>query len=150
MTRFLFFIIDFCIYLAIIAIVLILRHGEFNILFFYQNCQILLPAFLLISILLWVFSFYDLQLLKQWRITYKNLIIAFLISLFTAAGFIYYMAPVLNLATPKTILLGVFILYFCYIYISRRLYANITFHETNVLVFGKSVTLNKLLKELKN
>ncbi len=150
MTRFLFFIIDFCIYLAIIAIVLILRHGEFNILFFYQNCQILLPAFLLISILLWVFSFYDLQLLKQWRITYKNLIIAFLISLFTATGFIYYMAPILNLATPKTILLGVFVLYFCYVYLSRRLYANITFHETNVLVFGKSVTLNKLLKELKN
>ena len=150
MTRFLFFCIDFLVYLAIIALVLILRHGEFRPLFYYQNCQILIPVFCLISILLWVFSFYDLQLLKQWRITYKNLIIAFLISLFTAAGFIYYMTPVLNLATPKIILLGVFVLYFCYIYISRRLYANITFHKTNTLVFGKSVTLNKLLKELKN
>lgn len=150
MTRFLFFCIDFWVYLVIIAFVLTLRHGDFNVLFFYQNCQILIPAFFLISVLLWIFSFYDLRLLKQWRITYKNLIIAFLISLFTAAGFIYYMAPILNLATPKTILLTVFILYFCYIYFSRRLYANITFHQTNVLVFGKSKTLNQLLKELKN
>ena len=58
------------------------------------------------------------------------------------------MAPVLNLATPKTVLLGVFLLYFCYIYLSRKLYATITFHKINVLVFGKSETLNKLLKEL--
>jgi len=150
MTRFLFFCIDFLVYLAIIAFVLILRHGEFNSLFFFQNCQILLPAFFLISVLLWVFSFYDLRLLKQWLITYKNLVVAFVLSLFTVAGFIYYIAPVLNIATPKIILLGVFVLYFCYIFLSRRLYANITFHKTDVLVFGKSNTLNKLLKELKN
>lgn len=150
MTRLMFFCVDFFIYLTIIAVVLILRHSEFNILFFYYNCQILVPSFFLISMLLWVFSFYDLRLLKQWQITYKNLIIAFFLSFFMVACFIYYMAPVLNIATPKTVLLGVFVLYFCYIYLSRRLYANITFHETNVLVFGKSNTLNKLLKELKN
>ena len=150
MTRFLFLCIDFLVYLAIIAFVLICRHGEFNILFFYYNCQILIPSFFLISILLWVFSFYDLRLLKQWLITYKNLIIAFILSFFTVAGFIYFIAPILNIATPKTILLGVFVLYFCYIYLSRRLYADLTFHKTNVLVFGKSNTLNKLLKELKN
>lgn len=150
MTRLLFFCIDFLVYLAIVAFVLILRHGEFQSLPFYQNCQILLPAFLLISLLLWVFSFYDLRLLKQWLITYKNLIIAFILSFFIVASFIYFIAPVLNIATPKRILLGVFVLYFCYIYLSRRLYANLTFHKTNVLVFGKSNTLNKLLKELKN
>lgn len=150
MTRLLFFCIDFLVYLAIIAFVLILRHGEFNTLPFLQNCQILLPAFLLISLLLWVFSFYDLRLLKQWLITYKNLFIAFVLSFFIVAGFIYFIAPILNIATPKTILLGVFALYFCYIFLSRRLYVNITFHKTDVLVFGKSNTLNKLLKELKN
>ena len=116
MTRFLFFCIDFLMYLIIIAWVLVLRHGEFRPLFFYYNCQVLVPAFFLISILLWVFSFYDLRLLKQWRITYKNLIIAFLLSFFTVAAFIYFVAPVLNIATPKTILLGVFVLYFCYIF----------------------------------
>ena len=150
MTRLLFFCIDFFVYLAIIATVLILRHAEFNLLFFYYNCQILVPSFFIISALLWVFSFYDLRLLKQWLITYKNLIIAFLLSFFTVASFIYFIAPVLNIATPKRILLGVFILYFCYIYLSRRLYANLTFNKTNVLVFGKSNSLNKLLKELKN
>ncbi len=150
MTRLLFFCIDFSVYLAIIILTLFVRHGEVNFLFFYQNCKILVPLFFLASLVLWVFSFYDLYLLKQWRITYKNLIAAFFISFFIAVGFIYYMAPVLNLATPKTILLGVFSIYFCYIYLSRKLYANITFHKTNVLIFGKSHTLNKLLKELKN
>jgi len=150
MTRFLFFCIDFFVYMAIIATVLLLRYSEFNLLFFYYNCQILVPSFFLISALLWVFSFYDLRLLKQWLITYKNLIIAFLLSFLMAAAFIYFMAPVLNIATPKVVLLAVFLLYFFYIYLSRKLYANITFHNANVLVFGKSNTLNKLLKELKN
>ena len=149
MTRFLFFWADFFIYLIIIAAVLFLRHGDFNLVFFYYNCEILIPLFLLISALLWVFSFYDLRLLKKWQITYKNLIIAFFVSFFMAAAFIYYMASVLNIATPKTILLGVFLLYYCYIYLSRKLYATITFHKTDILVFGKSNTLEKLLKEFK-
>lgn len=147
MTRFLFFWADFFIYLIIIASVLILRHGNFNLLFFYYNCEILVPLFFLISALLWIFSFYDLQLLKKWQITYKNLVIAFFLSFLMAAAFIYYIAPILNIATPKTVLLGVFLLYYCYIYLSRKLYANITFHKTDILVFGKSNTLNKLLKE---
>ncbi len=150
MTRLLFFCIDFFAYLVIVSLTLFIRHGNFNFLFLYQNCKILVPLFFLASLILCIFSFYDLYLLKQWRITYKNLITAFFVSFFMAAAFIYYMAPVLNLTTPKTILLGVFSIYFCYIYLSRKLYANITFHRTNVLIFGKSVTLNKLLKELKN
>ncbi len=150
MTRFFFFWADFFVYLVIIASVLILRHGNFNLLFFYYNCEILIPLFFLISALLWIFSFYDLHSLKKSQITYKNLVLAFFLSFFMAAAFIYYMASVLNIATPKTILLGVFVLYYCYIYLSRKLYANITFHKTNILVFGRSNTLNKLLKELKD
>lgn len=150
MTRLLFFCIDFFVYLAIISVVLILRHGDFNLLFFYYNCEILVPLFFLISALLWIFSFYDLQLIKKWQITYKNLFVAFLISFISAAAFIYFMAPILNIATPKTVLFTVFLLYYCYIYLSRKLYSSITFHKTNVLVFGKSNTLNKLLKELNN
>lgn len=149
MTRFLFFWADFFVYLIIIAAILFIRHGNFNLLFFYYNCKILVPLFFLISTLLWIFSFYDLRLLKKWQITYKNLIIAFFVSFFMAAAFIYYMASVLNIATPKTVLLGVFVLYYCYIYSSRKLYATITFHKTNILVFGKSNTLEKLLEEFK-
>lgn len=147
MTRFLFFCADLCVYLIIIASVLILRHAQFNVLFFYYNCEVLVPLFFLISVLLWIFSFYDLRQLKKWQITYKNLVIAFLLSFFMAAAFIYYITPILNIATPKTVLLGVFILYYCYIYLSRKLYATITFHKTDILVFGKSNTLSKLLKE---
>lgn len=150
MTRFLFFWTDFFVYLIIIAAVLILRHRNFNLLFFYYNCEILVPLFFLISALLWIFSFYDFHSLKKSQITYKNLVVVFFISFFIAAAFIYYMAPVLNIATPKTILLGVFVLYYFYIYLSRKLYAGITFHKTNILVFGSSKTLDKLLEELKN
>ncbi|MBO4707422.1 MAG: sugar transferase [Elusimicrobiaceae bacterium] len=149
MTRLLFFWADFFVYLAIIALVIVLRHGDLSLLFFYYNCEILVPLFLLISVLLWVFSFYDLRLLKKWQITYANLIISFIFSFLAAAAFIYYMASILNIATPKTILLGVFILYYCYIYLSRKLYSLITFHKTDILVFGKSNTLNELLKEFK-
>lgn len=150
MTRLLFFFLDLIIYLLIIALIIILRHGDFNLLFFYYNCQLLVPLFFLITIILDIFSFYDLKLLKKSRTDYRNIIIAFIISFFVSSAFIYFMAPVLNIATPKTILIGVFVLYFCHTYFSRKLYAKISFSKTNVLIFGKSRTLNEIKKEITN
>ncbi len=148
MKKFLLFILDLLAYLFIIAIVLILRHGNFNLLFFYYNCQILVPLFLLVTIILDIFSLYDINLTRKNFTEYKNILIAFLISFFTSAAFIYFIAPLLNIATPKTILLGVFILYFAWIYVSRKSYAKISFRRTNILIFGKSRTLNAIKKEL--
>lgn len=150
MTRLLFFTSDLIVYLLIIAIVLILRHGQFNWLFFYYNCQILIPLFLLITIILDIFSFYDLKLLKKSRTDYKNIIIAFFIALFASSAFIYFIKPILNIATPKTTLIGIFILYFYYTYLSRKFYTKISFSKTNVLIFGKSRTLNEIKKEIAN
>lgn len=150
MTRLLFFTSDLLVYLLIIAIVLILRHGQFNWLFFYYNCQILIPLFLLITIILDIFSFYDLKLLKKSRTDYKNIIIAFFIALFASSAFIYFIKPILNIATPKTTLIGIFILYFYYTYLSRKFYTKISFSKTNVLIFGKSRTLNEIKKEIAN
>lgn len=128
----------------------IIRHGSLNPIFFFQNCQILLPLFLLISTILDIFSFYDLTLLKKSRTDYKNIITAFAISLCASVAFIYFIAPVLNIATPKVVLLGVFILYFCWTYVSRKIYGKISFSKTNILIFGKSNTLNAIKEELKN
>ena len=150
MSKFLFFFLDLIVYLLLIAVVLVLRHGNFNWLYFYYNCQILVPLFFMISIILDVFSFYDLNLLKKNRSNYKNIVIAFVISLAVSSAFIYFMKPILNIATPKTILIGVFILYFCWTYVSRKLYAKISFSKTNVLIFGKSRTLNAIKKEIAN
>ena len=150
MKRFFFLLIDFIVYLALIALIVMLRHGGLNSKPFLQNCQILVPLFLVISIVLDIFSFYDLNLLRKSRTDYKNILIAFIISLFASAAFIYFVAPVLNIATPKIVLLGVFILYFCWTYTSRKIYTKYSFSKTNVLIFGKSRTINAIKKEIEN
>ena len=148
MNRFFFFFLDFLIYLTLIAVLVVFRHGELRSVYFFQNCQILVPLFLLISVILDIFSFYDLNLLKKSRTDYKNILIAFIISLFASAAFIYFIAPILNIATPKFVLLGVFVLYFCWTYVSRKIYSKFTFSKTNILIFGKSRTINAIKKEI--
>ena len=150
MTKFLFFLTDLIVYLILIAVVIVLRHGEFNYLFFYYNCQILVPLFILVSVILDIFSFYDFNLLKKSRTDYNNILIAFLVSLAVSSAFIYFMKPILNIATPKTILIGVFVLYFYWTYLSRKFYSKISFSKTNILIFGKSRSLNAIKKELAN
>ena len=150
MNRFFFLFLDFLIYLTLIAVLVVFRHGELRSVYFFQNCQILVPLFLLISVILDVFSFYDLNLLKKSRTDYKNILIAFIISLFASAAFIYFIAPILNIATPKVVLLGVFVLYFCWTYVSRKIYSKFTFSKTNILIFGKSRTINAIKKEIDN
>lgn len=150
MNRFFFFFLDFLIYLTLIAVLVVFRHGELRSVYFFQNCQILVPLFLLISVILDIFSFYDLNLLKKSRTDYKNILIAFIISLFASAAFIYFIAPILNIATPKVVLLGVFVLYFCWTYVSRKIYSKFTFSKTNILIFGKSRTINAIKKEIDN
>lgn len=150
MNRFFLFFLDFLIYLTLIAVLVVFRHGELRSVYFFQNCQILVPLFLLISVILDVFSFYDLNLLKKSRTDYKNILIAFIISLFASAAFIYFIAPILNIATPKVVLLGVFVLYFCWTYVSRKIYSKFTFSKTNILIFGKSRTINAIKKEIDN
>ena len=150
MNRFFFFFLDFLIYLTLIAVLVVFRHGELRSVYFFQNCQILVPLFLLISVILDIFSFYDLNLLKKSRTDYKNILIAFIISLFASAAFIYFIAPILNIATPKFVLLGVFVLYFCWTYVSRKIYSKFTFSKTNILIFGKSRTINAIKKEIDN
>ncbi|MBQ6223911.1 MAG: sugar transferase [Campylobacter sp.] len=56
----------------------------------------------------------------------------------------------MNIATPKVVLLGVFILYFCWTYVSRKIYAKFSFSKTNILIFGKSRTINAIKKEIAN
>ena len=150
MTRFSLFILDFIIYISLIAVFVIFRHGELRSTFFLQNCQILIPLFLLISIILDIFSFYDLNLLKKRQTSYKNILIAFVISFFASATFIYFMAPILNIATPKIVFMGVFVLYFCWTYLSRKSYSKKSFSKTNILIFGKSRSLNAIKRELAN
>ncbi len=58
--RFLFLILDFIAFFATTAFVLSVR-SDFSLIFFLNNCKVLVPVFILNVILLLIFSFYDLK-----------------------------------------------------------------------------------------
>ena len=147
--RTLFFILDFVIFLLITAIMITLRYGEFSANVFMLTFEALVPAYFISCIVLWVFSFYDFNLIRKNRLDYKNIIIAFTISILLSSFCIYFAAALLNLATPKLILLTVLLLYFVYTYISRRIYAAVTITQQKLLLLGKSNSINEISKELK-
>jgi lipopolysaccharide/colanic/teichoic acid biosynthesis glycosyltransferase len=73
---------------------------------------------------------------------------AFIITfLFSATG-IYFGVNIVNIVTPKTNLIYVFIIYFVYIYISRKLYTVLNLAKTNIISFGTGAALNKIKREL--
>lgn len=146
--RLLFFIADLISFTLITALVVALRYGKFSHNVFDPTIKVLLPVFGVTSLILWIFSFYDTQLIKKERLDYSNIIIAFTISLITSAFGIYFTTSFFNVATPKFILLLVFIIYFSYMYISRKLYASFTFVKQRILLLGKSNTIKEIEKDL--
>lgn len=147
--RILFFILDLLAFILITFIVVTLRYGGCHTYLFLPTIKTLAPAFMLCSVILWVFSFYDFSLIKMQRLDYRNTIIAFAISLLGSAFGIYFGASLFNMATPKTILISVFIIYFTYIYFTRKLYATLTFYRYKVLLLGDSDTLKIIEKALR-
>ncbi len=147
--RILFFILDLLAFIIITFIVVTLRYGGCHTYLFLPTIKTLAPAFMLCSVILWVFSFYDFSLIKMQRIDYRNTIIAFALSLLGSAFGIYFGASLFNMATPKTILISVFIIYFTYIYFTRKLYATLTFYRYKVLLLGDSDTLKIIEKALR-
>lgn len=147
--RILFFILDLLAFILITFIVVTLRYGGCHTYLFLPTIKTLAPAFMLCSVILWVFSFYDFSLIKMQRLDYRNTIIAFAISLLGSAFGIYFGASIFNMATPKLILISVFIIYFSYIYFTRKAYASLTFYRQKILLLGKSDTLKLIEKTLR-
>lgn len=147
--RILFFILDLLAFILITFIVVTLRYGGCHTYLFLPTIKTLAPAFMLCSVILWVFSFYDFSLINMQRLDYRNTIIAFAISLLGSAFGIYFGASIFNMATPKTILISVFIIYFSYIYFTRKAYASFTFYPQRLLLLGKSDTLKLIEKTLR-
>jgi len=144
--RFIFLFLDFVAFLIISAVVLILRTNSWHFNFFISNCFVLIPAFFIIAVVLLIFSFYDFN--KLHKINYRNLAIAFIFTFFFSSTIIYFLAPAFKLVTPKTNLIAIFIIYFLYIVISRKIYLELLKEKTNVVLIGKSRTLSRLHKEL--
>ena len=144
--RILFLFLDFGSFLIISAAVLFLRTLNFDLFFFTKNCFVLIPAFIIITLVLLIFSFYDLNRLH--KIDYKNLAAASIFTFLFASTIIYFLAPVFKLVTPKTNLIVIFIFYYMYIIFSRKIYLELLKEKTNVVLIGKSRTLSRLEKEL--
>ena len=146
--RALFLLLDFISFFATISWVVILRYRDFSPSVLVPTIQVLMPVFCLVTIILWVFSFYDINTIKKQRLNYQNILVAFAISLLSSGFGIYYTTSFFNVATPKLILLSVFVVYFSYLYFSRKIYSSYAFVRQKILLVGQSETLKDIEKDL--
>lgn len=147
----LFFAIDTLVFFVFTWGILYVRHGGLSWGEFRHQLWAFVPIFLLVSFVLWLFSFYDIKLLRKHVISYKRLAIAFLVTLIGSASVIYFVSALpLQIPTPRRILLVILLSYLSYIYFLRRNYFKLDFAKTNLLFFGESPTLNELLREVKD
>lgn len=150
MTGRLFFLIDTIAFFCLTWGMLFVRHGGLRWVAFRNQLYAYIPIFLFSSFILWLFSFYDVKLLRKRVIEYKRLVIAYVISLLGSVSIIYFseILPV-HLPTPRRILIAILLVYFAYVYLFRRKYFKLDFAKTNVLVFGTSPTIDELVKGMK-
>lgn len=149
MNRGLFFLLDFAVFFVIVFMAVAARRLEINWLIYINNCKVFLFVFAFCSFALWLFSFYDVKSLRKQFINYKSLALAFLLSTFLSVCFFYFLSGRLPLLTPKAILMAVLVLYFLYIYESRKSYFKLDFSKTSLLLFGHSQTLDEIAAEAK-
>ncbi len=145
--RFLFFLLDFIVFIVTASIVLTLRSpsGSWDFSFFLSNCKVLIPVFIVNVILLLIFSFYDLRRsYERHSNRFAGLLTAFIVSFAISATGIYFGATLFHLPTPKTNLLLILLVFYCYIFLSRNLYRLLHFSQIEIVCLGTSRTLNRL------
>ena len=146
----LFFILDGVVFFALTWAMVSLRHGGVSLEQFGRSGYVYLAIFLLASFILWLFSFYDVKLLRKQMIAYKRLVIAWLVTLMGSASVIYFVSAVwTGVPTPRRILIVILSLYFAYIYAFRRNYFKLDFAKRNALIFGTSPTITELVKGMR-
>lgn len=151
MTKFAFLFVDTFAFFLITWGILFLRHGGLTWPHLRNQLYIYIPIFMLVTFVLWLFSFYDVKLLRKRAIAYKRLIIAYAITLLSSASVIYFVTalPSMHLPTPRRVLIVILLAYFAYIYFFRRNYFKLDFAKRNVLIFGSSPTITELVKGMR-
>lgn len=145
-----FFLLDSCVFFATAYVLVALRYGDPSSVLFLQELWIFAAVFLLVSFLLWLFSFYDVKQLRKAKIAYKSLLIPGIISLIGSAAMIYFISALpFHIPTPRRILIALLLIYFSYIYILRHNYFKLDAAKISVLLFGQSPTLQELAKQMK-
>lgn len=151
MTKRIFLLADTLVFFLLTWGILSLRHGGLSWPQFRDQLYVYILIFLLATFVLWLFSFYDVQLLRKQVIAYKRLVIAWFITLLGSASVIYFITawPQLHLPTPRRVLIVILFIYFAYIYFFRRNYFKLDFAKRNVLIFGTSPTITELVKGMR-
>ncbi len=145
-----FLFVDTVVFFLLTWGILSLRHGGLTWPQFRDQLYVYIPIFLFASFVLWLFSFYDVKLLRKRVIAYKRLVIAWLITLLGSASVIYFaVAFPIHLPTPRRILLVILAVYFAYIYVFRRNYFKLDVAKINTVIFGDSPTITELVKGMR-
>jgi len=146
----LFFIVDTFIFFVLTWLSLSLRHPGLSWEGFCHQLWAFFPIFLVTTFVLWLFSFYDVKLLRKRMIAYKRLGVAFLIAILGSASVIYFLAALpISLPTPRRVLLIILFFYFTYIALFRRNYFKLDFAKVNAIVFGNSPTIHELVENMR-
>lgn len=146
--RFLFLLLDFIAFFATTVFVLSVR-SDFSLNFFLNNCKVLVPVFILNVILLLIFSFYDLKKsYKKHKNDFVELVLLFIVAFVVSSAGIYFGVNIFRIVTPKTNLLLILLIFYCYVFLSRQLYNSLHLSQTKIISLGNSRTLNRLKKTL--
>ena len=150
--RIVFLLLDFAVFFAITAFVTTVRSetGLWDVLFFVDNCKVMLPVFVLNVILLLIFSFYDLQKShnKNTGGGIASIFFSFIIAFITSAAGIYFGSILFHTTTPRTNLLLILLIFYVYVFLSRELYSGLHFSQINIITLGNSRTLKRIRKTL--
>lgn len=147
MKRRFFLLLDFLAFFTILFIAIAIRKLHIDWITYINNCKVFVFVFAFCTFALWLFSFYDFKALRKQFLSYKSLILAFLLSTFLSVCFFYFLSGRLPLLTPKAILMAVLLMYFIYIYWVRKTYFQMDFSKVNLLLFGQSQTLDDIAAE---
>ena len=134
--RFLFLILDFIVFFSLTAFIITIRSvsGEWDFAFFLSNCKVMLPVFILNSILLLIFSFYDLkESYKKHTNYFIETSTAFIVSFVLSSTGIYFGVNLFNIPTPKTNLLLILLIFYIYVFLSRKIYVGLHFYQTRII-----------------
>ena len=144
--RFLFLLLDAIAFFTLNAIILNIRTSSTitNVTF-----KVMVPIFILNVILLFIFSFYDFKYILKKQINHlAGAITAFAVSFVVSSTGIYFGATLFKIPTPKTNLLLVLLIFYIYVFISRKFYDSLHFSQVKILSIGTSRTLNRIKNTL--
>lgn len=145
--RFLFLLLDFIVFFVTTAITITVRSfpPSWNTSSFLNNCKVMVPIFILNVFLLLIFSFYDFKRsYKRHENYFIELSMAFIVAFVLSATGIYFGLNIFDIPTPKTNLLLILLIFYAYVFLSRKFYDSLHFSQIKIISLGSSRTLNKI------